>query len=85
MFLVELNEAATAEALIAKDLVCQKYGMIFKVEEFRALDQEMLPLSRFRTLGTKLQKATCCLICGEGHSHKEGTTTCSVIRRLPLL
>ena len=27
---------ATAEALIAKNLVCQKYGMIFKVEDFRA-------------------------------------------------
>ena len=60
--LVELNEAATAEALIAKKLVCQKSGMVFKVEEFRA------PPSirhcnhcqlRFQTLGTKLQKATC--------------------------
>ena len=31
MFLAELKEAATADALIAKNLV----GMIFKVEEFR--------------------------------------------------
>ena len=31
-----LFEAATAEALIAKNLVCQKSGMIFKVEEFKA-------------------------------------------------
>ena len=59
MFLAELKEAATAEALIAKKMVCQKSGMIFMVEEFWPfLDQAMLPLSRFRTLGTKLQKAT---------------------------
>ena len=36
MFLVELKEAATAEARIAKKIVCQESGMIFKVEEFRA-------------------------------------------------
>ena len=35
MFLEELKETATAEALIAKNLVCQKSGMIFNAEEFR--------------------------------------------------
>ena len=62
MCLVELKEAATVEAPIAENLVCQKSGMIFMVEEFRtppSLHQAMLSLSRFRTFSTKLRKVTC--------------------------
>ena len=62
VFLVDLNEAATAEALTAKPS-CSKIWHDFQGRGVwsPSLDQAMLPLSRFRTLGTELQKATCLL------------------------
>ena len=77
MFLAELKEAATAEALIAKNLVCQKCDMIFKVEEFRALPS-IRQYYHCQGVGHSAQncrKQPVCLISGEGHSHQECTKT----------
>ena len=75
MFLAELKETATAEELIAKNLVCQKYGMIFKVEEFRALPliRQCYYCQGFGHSAQNCRKQHVCLICREGHCHKECT------------
>ena len=75
MFLVELKEAATAEALIAKKLVCKKSGMIFKVQELRAPPsiRQCYYCQGFGHSAQNCRKQPVCLICGEGHSQKECT------------
>ena len=75
MFLVELKEAVTAEILIAKNLLCQKYGMSFKAEELRALlsIRQCYHCQDFGHSAQNCRKQPVCLICGEAHFHKEFT------------
>ena len=78
MFLAELKEAATAKALIAKkNLVCQKSGMVFKVEEFRAPPsiRQCYHCQGFRHSAENCRKQPVCVKCREGHSHRDCTKT----------
>ena len=53
---VKCDNPKQAEALISGGLICQKTGIIFKVEEFRItpLIQQCVKVPRFRAQGTKL-------------------------------
>ena len=39
MFQVELSDPPEAEAIISSNITCPQTGIIFKVEEFRAVQQ----------------------------------------------
>ena len=61
-----------AQALLSGGLVCQKTGIIFRVEEFKTTPS-ILQCFKCQGFGykapncTKTQK---CVVCGEAHSHK---------------
>ena len=61
-----------AEALISGGLVCQKTGIIFRVEEFKTTPSI---LQCFKCQGFGHKTPNCvknekCVVCGEAHSHK---------------
>ena len=61
-----------AEALISGGLICQKTGIIFKVEEFR-ITPSIQQCFKCQGFGHKAQNCTKkqkCVVCGEAHSHK---------------
>ena len=62
-----------AEALISGGLICQKTGIIFKVEKFR-ITPSIQQCFKCQGFGHKAQNCTKkqkCVVCGEAHSHKD--------------
>ena len=69
---IKCDDAKQAEALISGGLVCQKTGIIFKVEEFRTTPSIQQCFS-CQGLWHKAQNCTKnpkCVVCGEAHSRK---------------
>ena len=69
---IKYDDTKQTEALISEGLVCQKRGIIFKVEEFRtppSIQQcvKCQGLEHKTPYCTRKQK---CVVCGEAHSHK---------------
>ena len=54
---IKCDDSKQAEALISGGLLCQKTGIIFKVEEFRKhFDPTVFQVPGFRAQGTKLRQ-----------------------------
>ena len=70
---VKCDNPKQAEALISGGLICQKTGIIFKVEEFRITPsiQQCFKCQGFGTRHKIAQKKQNCVVCGEAHSHKD--------------
>ena len=70
---VKCDNPKQAEALILGGLICQKTGIIFKVEEFR-ITPSIQQCFKCQGFGHKAQNCTKkqkCVVCGEAHSHKD--------------
>ena len=70
---IESDDPKQAEALISGGLICQKTGIIFKVEEFR-ITPSIQQCFKCQGFGHKAQNCTKkqrCVVCGEAHSHKD--------------
>ena len=70
---VKCDNPKQAEALISGGLICQKAGIIFKVEEFRITlsIQECFKCQGFRQKAQNCTEKQKCVVCGEAHSHKD--------------
>ena len=70
---VKCDNPKQAEALISGGLICQKTGIIFKVEEFR-ITPSIQQCFKCQGFGHKAQNCTKkqkCVVSGEAHSHKD--------------
>ena len=70
---VKCDNPKQAEELISGGLICQKTGIIFKVEEFR-ITPSIQQCFKCQGFGHKAQNCTKkqkCVVCGEAHSHKD--------------
>ena len=70
---INSDDPKQAEALISGGLICQKTGIIFKVEEFR-ITPSIQQCFKCQSFGHKAQNCTKnqkCVVCGEAHSHKD--------------
>ena len=70
---VKCDNPKQAEALISGGLICQKTGIIFKVEEFRIRPsiQQCFKCQGFWHKAQNCTKKQKCVVCGEAHSHKD--------------
>ena len=70
---VKCDNPKQAEALISGGLICQKTGIIFKVEEFRITPsiQQCFKCQGFGHKAQNFTKKQKCVVCGEAHSHKD--------------
>ena len=69
---IKCDDPKEAEAFISGGLICQKTGIIFKVEEFR-ITSSIQQCFKCQGFGHKAQNCTTkqkCVVCGEAHSHK---------------
>ena len=69
---IKCDNPKQAEALISGAFICQKTGIIFKVEEFRTTPS-IQQCFKCQGFGHKLPNCTKkpkCVVCGEAHSHK---------------
>ena len=69
---LKCDDPEQAEALILGGCICQKTGIIFKVEEFR-ITSSIQQCFKCQGFGQKAQNCTKkqkCVVCGEAHSHK---------------
>ena len=69
---IKCDNPKQAEALPSRELICQKTGIIFKVEEFR-ITPSIQQCFKCQGFGHKAQNCTKkqkCVVCGEAHSHK---------------
>ena len=69
---IKSDDPKQAEALISGGLICQKTGIIFKVEEFR-ITPSIQQCFKCQGFGHKAQNCTKkqkCVVCGEAHSYK---------------
>ena len=69
---IKSDEPKQAEALLSGGLVCQKTGIIFRVEEFKTTPS-ILQCFKCQSFGHKALNCTKkekCVACGEAHSHK---------------
>ena len=69
---IKCDNVKQADALISGGLVCQKTDIIFKVEEFRTTPsiQQCFKCQDFGHKAPNCTKKQKCVMCGEGHSHK---------------
>ena len=70
---IKSDDPKQAEALILGGLICQKTGIIFKVEKFR-ITPSIHQCFKCQGFGHKAQNCTKtqrCVVCGEAHSHKD--------------
>ena len=70
---VKCDNRKQAEALISGGLICQKTGIILKVEEFR-ITPSIQQCFKCQGFGHKAQNCTKkqkCVVSGEAHSHKD--------------
>ena len=66
---IKSDDPKQAEALISGGLVCQKTGIIFRVEEFNTTPS-ILQRFKCQGFGQKAPKCTKnekCVVCGEAH------------------
>ena len=69
---IKSDEPKQAEALLLGGLVCQKTGIILRVEEFKTTPS-ILQCFKCQSFGHKALNCTKkekCVVCGEAHSHK---------------
>ena len=69
---IKSDDPKQAEALLSGGLVCQKTGIIFRVEEFKTTPP-ILQCFKCQSFGHKALNCTKkekCVVCGEAHSHK---------------
>ena len=69
---IKSDDPKQAEALISEELVCQKTGIIFRVEEFKTTPS-ILQCFKCQDFGHKAPNCTKnekCVVCGEAHAHK---------------
>ena len=69
---IKCENPKQAEALISGGQLCQKTGIIFKVEEFR-ITPSIQQCFKWQGFGHNAQNCTRkqnCDVCGEAHSHK---------------
>ena len=69
---IKSDKPKQAEALLSGGLVCQKTGIIFRVEEFKTTPS-ILQCFKCQSFGHKALNCTKkekCVVCGEAHSHK---------------
>ena len=74
---IKCDDPKQAEALIScMRFVCQKTGIIFKVEEFRTTPsiQHCFKCQGFGNKAPNCTKKPKCVVCGEAHSHKTALT-----------
>ena len=66
------KQAEEGENFISGGFICQKTGIIFKVEEFRTtpLIQQCFKCQGFGHKAPNCTKKPKCVVCGEAHSHK---------------
>ena len=85
---IKCDNPKQAEALISGGFICQKTGIIFKVEEFR-ITPSIQQCFKCQGFGHKAQNCTKkqkCVVCGEAHSHKtcpnkdQKTPKCAISR-----
>ena len=69
---IKCDDPKQAEALISGGFICQKTGIIFKVEEFRIMPsvQQCFKSQGFVHKAPNCTKKPKCVVCGEAHSHK---------------
>ena len=69
---LKCDDPKQAEALILGGFICQKRGIIFKVEEFRITPsiQQCFNCQGFGHKAQNCTKKQKCVVCGEAHSHK---------------
>ena len=69
---IKCDDPKQAEALISGGFICQKTGIIFKVEEFRTTPstQQCFRCQGFGNKAPNCTKKLKCVVCGEAHSHK---------------
>ena len=69
---IKCDDQKQAEALISGALICQKTGIIFKIEEFRITPsiQQFFKCQGFGHKAKNCTKKQKCVVCGEAHSHK---------------
>ena len=70
---IKCDNPKQAKALISGGLICQKTGIIFKVEGF-GITPSIQQCCKCQGFGHKAQNCTKkqkCVACGEAHSHKE--------------
>ena len=86
------DDPKQAEALISGGPVCQKTGIIFRVEEFKTT-RSILQCFKCQGFGHKAPNYTKnekCVVCGEAHSHKncpnkgKGSQSAQIVRGLML-
>ena len=70
---IKIDDPKQAEALISGGLICQKTGIIFKVEKFRITPsiQQCFKCQGFAHEAQNCTKKQKCVVCGEAHSHKD--------------
>ena len=69
---IKSDKPKQAEALLSGGLVCQKTGIVFRVEEFKTTPS-ILQCFKCQSFGHKALNCTKkekCVVCGEAHSHK---------------
>ena len=69
---IKSDDPKQAESLISGGLVCQKTGIIFRVEEFKTTPS-ILQCFKCQGFGHMAPNCTInekCVACGEAHSHK---------------
>ena len=73
---IKCDDPKQAEALILGGFICQKTGIIFKVEEFRTTPsiQQCFKCQGFGHKAQNCTKIPKCIVCGEAHSHKTALT-----------
>ena len=69
---IKCDDSKQAEALISGGFICQKTGIIFKVEEFMTMPliQHCFNRQGFGQKALNCTKTPKCVVCGEAHSHK---------------
>ena len=68
---IKSDDPKQTQALISGGLVCQKTGIIFRVEEFKTTPS-ILQCFKCQGFGHKAPNCTKnekCVVCGEAHSH----------------
>ena len=70
---IKSDDPKQAEALILGGLICQKTGIIFKVEEIRITPsiQQCFKCQGFGHNAQNCTRKQKCVVCGEAHSHKD--------------
>ena len=70
---IKCDNPKQAEALISGALICQKTGILFKVEKFRItpLIQQCFKCQGFGHKAQNCTKKQKCVVCGEAHLHEK--------------